>query len=454
MPHPVIARFLINIWNSIKGKSNQYLKTFKESQWLSTDEVREIQWNKLQTLLAHAYNNVPYYRKMFEKLNLHPDDIQAPEDMQQLPILTKKDIRGNLSDLIATNYDRTKLIANSTGGSTGENLHFYQDLNYASSSSAATIRGDSWTGWKMGEKRAYIWGAPMDISKRTSIKGKIVNWMTNTLFLSAYKLSEESMHEYAQELKRFRPKLLIGYSSVLALFAEFLQANDITNVSPEAIISSAEALYPYQRELIESVFNCKVFNRYGSREVNYIACECDQHNGMHINAERVYLEFLKDNTPDESGESAEIIVTSLDNYGMPFIRYAIEDIGIPSNRICNCGRGLPLMENVEGRSFDIIVGTNGNKLGGTFWTILLRKTVQGIKQFQVIQTTKSKLDIKIVKDDSLFDSSCISQLVENIKEYCGSDMKVEFQIVSSITPAKSGKHRFIISEIFNRITDH
>jgi phenylacetate-CoA ligase len=306
----------------------------------------------------------------------------------------------------------------------------------------------------MGEKRAYIWGAPMDISKRASIKGEIANWMTNIFFLSAYKLSEESMHEYAIKLRRFKPKLLIGYSSVLALFAEFLQANNITDVSPEAIISSAEVLYPYQRKLIESVFNCKVFNRYGSREVAHIACECDRHNGMHINAERVYIEFLKDDKPVEPGESGEILVTSLDNYGMPFIRYAIGDIGIPSDRICKCGRGLPLMENVEGRSFDIIIGTNGNRLGGTFWTILLRRTVQGIKQFQVIQNSKSRLDIKIVKDGSLFNSSCIPKLVEKIKEYCGSDMRVEFHVVNSITPTKSGKHRFVISEIASGIAVH
>ena len=168
---------------------------------------------------------------------------------------------------------------------------------------------------------------------------------------------------------------------------------------------------------------------------------------MHINANHVYVECLKeDGEPAAPGERGELIITDLDNYGMPFIRYRIGDIGVPSDRKCNCGRGLPIMEKVEGRTFDIIVGTNGRHFDGHFFSILLRTAVDGIKQFQVVQESKNEINIKIVVDE-VFKTEYIDVLTTKIHEYCGEDMDVNFEIVDEIPLAKSGKFRFIISKV-------
>lgn len=423
------------------------LHELERVQWLPTDEIKKLQWKKLKKLLEYAHINVPYYQQVFKTLNVTPKDITTPDNFRKLPLLDKEDIRNNIGDIISSNYEKKDLIKNSTGGSTGVNLRFFDDNKRTDYISAIVLRNDRWAGLDIGDRHVKLWGSPFDISHQNRLKSKIYNKLFRTLFLSSYTLSEENMLIYAKKLLQYKPKVIIGYSSPLYLFAKFLEENKIEGIHPRSIISSAEVLYDYQRELIESVFQCKVFNRYGCREFSTIAQECPEHSGMHINAEHVYVECLgEDGEPAAPGESGELIITDLDNYGMPFIRYRIGDVGVLSDRKCNCGRGLPMMETIEGRTFDIIVGTNGSQLGGTFWTLLLRTAVDGIKQFQVIQESKNEINIKIVVDEK-FKSEYIGMLTDKIHEYCGDDMEVNFGIVDKIPLTKSGKFRFVISKV-------
>jgi phenylacetate-CoA ligase len=223
--------------------------------------------------------------------------------------------------------------------------------------------------------------------------------------------------------------------------------NDLKVHSPKGIVTSAETLYPHQRETIESVFGCRIFNRYGCREAGNIAQECEEHNGLHIFSEHVVVEVVDEKgDPAPPGEPGEIVVTKLDNYVFPFIRYRIGDIGVLSERRCPCGRNLPMLESVEGRVFDIIVGTNGNHLSGTFWTILLREYVSGISKFQVIQEEYGKILLKL-EAGSGFSEKEKEKLISKIRERCGEDMNVEIETVEEIEQTESGKHRFVISKV-------
>lgn len=425
---------------------SKYLQDLELTQWLSTEEIKKRQWIKLKELLEYAYKNVPYYQRMFEIQDMSPEDIDRPNDFRKLPVLNKENITDNLSEIVSSAYDRRDLYKNSTGGSTGINLRFFSDRKKIPFIQALVLRNDRWAGLELGNKHVLLWGSPFDISRQNKFKSKISNRLHRLLFLSSYNLSEGTMHKYAKKLIQYKPKTIIGYSSSLSLFAKFLEANKIKNINPKSIISSAEVLYDYQRELIETTFQCKVFNRYGSREITAIAQECPEHSGMHINAEHVYVECLKNGEPAAPGERGELIITDLDNYGMPFIRYRIGDIGVLSDRKCNCGRGLPIMETVEGRTFDAIVGTNGGYYDGHFFSILLRTAVDGIKQFQVVQESKNKINIKIVVDE-VFRTEYIDMLTNKIQECCGEDMQVNFNIVEEIQPTKSGKFRFVISKV-------
>jgi phenylacetate-CoA ligase len=425
----------------------RHFKEVEKTQWLSVDEINRIQWAKLGNLLEYAFTNVPFYHRLFETLNMTPRDIATPDNFRKLPLLGKEDIRNNISYIVSSKYTIRDLIPNSTGGSTGVNLNFFNDRKHVGDVSAIDLRSKRWAGLEIGDKNAFLWGSPFDISFQDNLKNKIYNKLFRTLFLSSYNLSEENMVVYAKKLLRYKPKVIVGYPSPLYHFARFLEENEIRDINPKSIISSAEVLYDYQKELIESVFQCKVFNRYGCREFSTIAQECSEHSGMHINAEHVYVECLRgDGEPAALGERGELVITDLDNYGMPFIRYRIGDIGVLSDRKCNCGRGLPILEKIEGRAFDIVVGTNGRAVGGTFWTLLFRTAMEGILQFQVVQESMSEIDIKIVPDET-FEEGQVNVLIKKIRAYLGEDMNIHFQMVDKIPLTKSGKSRFVISKV-------
>lgn len=420
----------------------KHLKELEQTQWLSTDEIKKIQWTKLKKILEYAYINVPYYHQVFKTLHITPNDIADAADFRKLPILDKEDIRNNLDAFISPNYQKKDLVEHFTGGSTGVTLRFFLHKN-TEQREAVELRSYRWAGLDIGDKHVRLWGNPISSSHAT-FKGKIYDLLFRQLFLSSYNLSDESMHEYARKLVLYKPKVIIGYSSSLYLFAKFLDENKLEGIQPESIISTAEVLYDYQRELIESVFGCKVFNKYGSNEFSLIAQECSDHSGMHIAAEHVYVETVKDDgEPAATGELGELIVTDLDNYAFPFFRYRIGDLGRLSDIRCSCGRGLPLLEKVEGRVWDVIVGANGNRLIGGFYLV---KAIEGIKQFQFIQEEFGELVVKLVIDE-LFTEKEKQKLLKRIYETLGKNLKVYIQIVNDIPVSKSGKRGFVISKL-------
>jgi phenylacetate-CoA ligase len=254
------------------------------------------------------------------------------------------------------------------------------------------------------------------------------------------------MWQYVKQLNKHKPKLFVSYPSPLATFAKFTLENDIKIPSIKSIITSAETLYSWQRSIIEKAFECSIYDRYGTREFGNIAHECNKHEGYHINLERFYIEILNEKgCPADPKEIGEIIITDLDNYGFPFIRYRIEDMAIPSNKLCSCGRGLPLIEKIEGRSFDIVIAPNGNKIAGTFWTLTFR-AIPGIDSFQIEQISLNKLIVKIVPT-SRYSKSAEQTILKKIIEKCGNEMEIRFVYIDKIPLTKSGKMRFVISTL-------
>jgi len=231
----------------------------------------------------------------------------------------------------------------------------------------------------------------------------------------------------------------------LKILGRYFEAHPQEQLPLEAIVTSSETLYDHDREFIETVFGCPVFNRYGSREFGNLAHECDHHQGLHIYTEHAYVECLRNNKPAGPGEKGELVITSLDNYGLPFIRYRIGDYGEMSDTPCSCGRGFPLLKSVDGRVFDVIAAPNGRFIPGTYWTIVFR-TVSGIRQFQLVQEALTALTIKLVVDQS-FQKSDLSKLCAQIEERCGPDMHLNFEFVDDIPLTKAGKRKFIVSDI-------
>ncbi len=446
MNKKIVRNILYPIYRFISQDNiRERYKELEKNQWLTRSELKMLQWEKLIALIKYSYDNVPYYKKCFDKHNIKVDSIQSEEDVRKIPILTKDIIRKNLNELISEKINRKRLILNSTSGSTGENLWFHNTTAMHSCDAANGIRCLGWCGITMGDREAYLWGAPMDLSRSKKVSSLVKNSIMNRIFLSSYNLSLKSMNEYSKILSKFKPDLLTAYPSPLFEFSKFLLDNKIEDIRPKAIICSAETLFDYQRKVIEEAFQCQIFNRYGCREFGAIAHECEVHRGLHMIIDRLYIEIVNNGKHTQFGEVGEILITDLDNYGMPFIRYKIEDLGVMSEERCSCGRGFPLMSKIEGRIFNVVKTPNGNRIGGTFWTILARQ-IEGIEKFQIIQNEINKINFKIVPNEK-FKFKSLNHLKQKISERSGKNFEVEFQIVDHIPLTKSGKYHFVISHV-------
>jgi phenylacetate-CoA ligase len=431
-----------------RSSAPRHLKEMEKTQYDSPAEIRRLQFERLKKLLIHAYKNCPFYARRFDKFGLEPTRIQSPDDIRKIPVLTKQEIQKHRDDLRARNYSADMLVPNKTGGSTGSPLYFYLDADRLFSRQAATFRHNRWAGWDIGVKTASLWGHREDISGLRNFKARLRNILLDRrIVLDTSGITPEKLTGFKRELKRFRPELYIAYANSMYLFAKYLkETNSTDHHRPKAIITSAELLDPERRGLIESVFGCRVFDRYGSRETSVIASECEKHTGLHIGAEAFFLEFIKDNRPAPSGQLGKIIITDLLNYGMPFIRYQIEDAGVSSDELCSCGRGLPLMKMAAGRVTDFLVTPDRRIISGASLTIYLIANTPGVAQAQLIQEKIDEIRFRIVKGEG-FGEKSLEYLEEEFPKFFGSLVKYQIEFVDQIPLESSGKYRFSISKV-------
>lgn len=448
---PSLVRNVIHpVYRGLKG--DRLLATLAElekNQWLSPAEIEDIQWQKMSMFLKAVASYVPYYREVFRNLGLKPEDIQNPVDFLELPLLDKYIIRQEGKRMVTEDPLR-RGHESSTGGSTGEPLYFSIDNDASPVRRANTQRSYRMAGIDIGDKQAFIWGFPFDIPLKQRMASAIRNYFSNITYLSSFNMSEKAMRDYAIKLKRNKPDLVIGYPSAVTFFAEYLRRSNISGVNPRAVISSGEKMYPHQRDILESVFGCKVFDRYGSHEFANVAHECEQHKGLHIFSDLMHVEILHENgRPAQPGEVGEIVITDFLNLYMPFVRYRTGDSAVATDRVCECGRGLPLLERIEGRTFDNIMTPDGRSIGGYFWTYLSR-IVPGIKQFQVEQKQRSGVTFRFVPGPEWKDEYR-ERIEKEINDNMGTAVKLNFEQVDEIPLSPAGKFRFIISKVEERM---
>ncbi|MGB5139493.1 MAG: phenylacetate--CoA ligase family protein, partial [Candidatus Zixiibacteriota bacterium] len=256
-----------------------------------------------------------------------------------------------------------------------------------------------------------------------------------------------SLDQFALDYQRFKPDGILAYANSLALVVDFMKAKNIELPPPSSIITSAEVLTPENREKIESYFGQKIFDRYGARETSVIASECSAHDGLHIGAEYLHLEFVQENRAVQPGENGDILITILGNYAFPFIRYKIGDVGaLMTESTCRCGVTLPKMQMVAGRTTDFLLAPDGRKVSGAALTIYLAAQVPGVRQAQIIQKEHGRLTFNLVTD-SRFNDSSRRMIEEKVRHFFGAMMAVEYKFVDGIARESSGKYRFSICEL-------
>lgn len=438
---------LINYRDGIKGIYS-HLKQLEQTQYMPYDQLKELQFLKLKRILTHAYTHCEYYKRRFDEIHFNPTNLQSPEDVKNIPLLTKKDIRLNLPKMLARSFSEKELHSSETGGTTGVKIQFYRDNYCLAPKTAATTRHQRWAGCDIGERMGLVWPAQQDYVGQYTFKAKLKNSLTQRLLtLPAAVLTDEDIYHYCLKLRKLKPPIIRCFPYALYLVSEFINRNSFGSIPLKGVVSTGEPLYDHQRKSIEKAFNCKVFDSYESRETGLISQECEYHNGLHINMESIFVEFLADNGGRvKKGESGRIIITDLLNYGMPMIRYDIGDLGIPSNERCSCGRGLPLMRGIQGRVVDEITVPSGKKVSSITLVLYLVDNGPPVGQVQIIQDAMDHFTIKMTKDPEP-DESVFQYYRDTAKQLLGEAIKISFDIVDSIPREPSGKYRFVKSLI-------
>jgi phenylacetate-CoA ligase len=304
---------------------------------------------------------------------------------------------------------------------------------------------NEWVDIALGDRVALLWGTAFEAAGIRRLADALKIWLANQMILSAYRMDRSSIGEYVRRLRKFKPHLMVGYPSATTYFAKSIMEAGGGVPRPKAVVLSGETLYDWQRETIEEAFGAPVYNHYGCREFGAIARECKARRGLHIACERLLVEVAPSGLAGEDPDVGELLVTDLDSFGMPLIRYATEDLGSITWESCGCGLGLPRLNKAIGRTFDVIKAPNGNVLGGTFWTILLR-TKRGIERFQVIQEELDRITVAIIPDTD-FSNETREYIMDKIRDACGPEMRVRFELKPELETTPTGKHRFVISRL-------
>jgi phenylacetate-CoA ligase len=433
----------------ITRRARNYYQELQASQYLPVDKIRELQAKKLRRLITHAYYHVAYYRERMDALGLTPSDIQSLEDLRKLPLLGKDDVRSNLHfDLLSDNHEKRKILKITTSGSTGEPFVCYADQHQLEIRWAATQRSMEWTGYRFGDRCARLWHQTLGMSWLQILRERIDAWFNRRLFIPAFEMSDQNITSFVNKLREYRPVLLDGYAESFNFLAHYIQNHGLESFHPKAVISSAQVLPEHSREIIEKTLGCGVFDKYGSREFSGIAYECEQHAGHHVVAESYVVEILKDGAPAKPGEWGEVVITDLNNFCAPLIRYRVGDLAVAMDETvaCRCGRGLPRIGRIEGRVQAIITAQNGSYVPGTFFAHFFKDYDHVIRQFQVRQDHLGSITLRVIKA-LRFDEATFQDLLAQLRTFLGEDMKIDVEFVDRIEMVRTGKHQSSISHL-------
>jgi len=421
------------------------LSRLNRSQWYSRDQLKSLQWAKLTKLVHHCYNNIAYYRDTFRALGLLPQDIRSFDDFKRIALLTKESIR-DFPDRLMEKSLRKPVEHCRSAGTLGKPVTIVRDSLSSAYVRASQLRGLSWYGVGVGDKQLRIWGLPLD--NKLAIKKKREDRLLNRVRISAFDLVIERACAHFRSIRKFRPKYIYGYASSIYRICTLMSEKGLPgqDLKIRLVLTTSEPLYDPQRAFIEDYLGCRVVNEYGCSEVGPIAMECPE-GRLHINMENVLVEFLS--ADNSEGRPPEIVVTNLNSYSMPLLRYRIGDTGWPLASECGCGRGLEIMGFDGGRIWGTLVSTSGHFISGAALFYIGFDIIQkygGIVDFRVVQKNMKQLDITL-STNANFNDRILELFTDRIREVMGSNMQVRYIFRDEILPLPSGKRLYVCSEL-------
>ncbi|SDH55166.1 phenylacetate--CoA ligase family protein [Nitrosomonas sp. Nm132] len=419
-------------------------KQLEISQWWPRQQIEQFQFTRLRRLLFYAQANVPYYHGLFAEIGFNPTEINSLADLKHLPLLDKAKIRNNIDAF--KSIKAQKLARFNTGGSSGEPLVFYIGNERISHDVAAKWRATRWWDVDIGDPEIVVWGSPIELDAQDSIR-VLRDRLFRSKLLPAFEMSEQKLNIFLKEIQSQRPRMLFGYPSALAHIAGHAEkiGMQMDNLGIRVAFVTSERLYDDQRQQISKVFGCSVANGYGGRDAGFIAHECPVGN-MHITAEDIIVEITDHHgIPLPPGQSGEIVITHLASSDFPFIRYRTGDIGSLDDKLCSCGRGLPLLREIQGRSTDFVMAQNGTVMHGLALIYILRNLPQ-ISAFKIIQESLNLTRVWVVSEIGL--DPTISEMIKHkFQSRLGQNVEIIIEEVAEIPKEKSGKFRYVMSKV-------
>lgn len=422
----------------------EYRARLEAMQRWSRAELEAWQLEKLQQLVAHAYENVAAYRRLYDTAKVKPSDIRRLGDLAKLPTVTKNQIRAEPASFMARNATRFNPIQLNTSGTTGSPFQFYSDHGTESVERAFFWRHKSWGGARLWEPMISLGGKMVVPLAQQHPPFWRFNWAEGTMWLSTFHMTPGNLDLYMEQVRKSGIQFLRGYPSNLYIFAQHLAQREVV-LPLRAVFSGSEPLFGYVRELVEERFGCKVFDWYGVSERVVTSGQCEHHAGFHVHMENCLVEILRDADPAGPGSFGEVVGTCLSNYAMPFIRYRTGDMSAWCPQPCACGRGLMTIEQVQAKWEDILTTADGRFISPSVLTHPF-KPIRGIEKSQIIQEEPGTIRIKVVIN-ALFDATQRDLLVKGFQERLGAETRIHIEPVEDIPKEASGKYRWVISKV-------
>lgn len=419
-------------------------REMEQSQYWPAEKLEALRVDRLRALCDHAGRHVPYYRDLFRRLDFQPEKVDSVNALQRLPLLDKATIRTHQQGL--KSEQARGLARFNTGGSSGEPLIFFIGKERVAHDVAAKWRATRWWGVDIGDPEIVLWGSPIELGSQDRLR-LLRDALMRTKLLPAFEMSPDRVAGFIREIRAMRPKMLFGYPSAFSHIAQHAEAHGtrLDDLGIRVAFVTSEQLYDHQRALIERVFGCPVANGYGGRDAGFIAHQCPA-GGLHLTHEDIIVEIVDaEGHVQGPGQAGEIVVTHLATRDFPFIRYRSGDVGVLDDRPCACGRTLPLLREVRGRTSDFIVARDGTVMHGLALIYIIRD-LPGVRQFKIVQESLDLTRILLVTDDR-FDAGRLTGIERDAKARLGEEVTVEVRLVDDIPPEKSGKYRYVVSHV-------
>ena len=415
-----------------------YYEELKRSQWLKPNDTRKLQEAKLRAIVQHAYRHVPFYRERLDSLGICPEEIQTLDDLQKLPLLDKETVRANLYfNLLSNNHNKWRISRVNTCSSSCEPSTFFADKHQLEIRSAAALRAREWTGATFGDSSVRLWQHHVGLTWWEISREKLQAFLSRMKLIPASVLSPAVAQTVIAAPRNHRARSLEGSTESLHWLAHYIGDAGGSRDAFSAVSVSGQTLSPEARAEMQSAFGGKVYNQYSSKEFSIIAHQCEALDGLHVVAESYIVEVLRNGKPAKPGQVGEIVITDLNNYCMPLIRYKIGDLAVAAEPLeqCSCGRGLPIIRGVAGREESIFEGKDGKFIPEGFFSELFKEYPYLIQHYQVVQVAPGELEIRIKKALRFSDQE-FAKVLSLMRRHIGCETLIRIEFVDHIASSK------------------